>query len=105
MPPTKRSNKTRNLDDEPATKKPRKAVSSKRQVRVGVASNGEEEEEEESDHDLSLYPTRTDLPWKFGPHVSAAGGVENAVVNAASIGYVSRCQEFLRLYIYGVWTC
>ena len=100
MPPTKRPNKTRNLDDEPATKKPRKAVSSKQPVRVGVASN-----EEESDHDLSRYPTRTESPWKFGPHVSAAGGVENAVVNAASIGYVLRCQEFLRLYLYAVRTC
>ena len=62
-------------------------------------------EDEGSDHDLSRFPTRMDSPWKFGPHVSAAGGVENAVVNAASIGYVSRCQEFLRLYLCAVWTC
>ena len=82
MPPTKRSNKTRNLDEEPAAKKPRKAASSKQQV--DAASD------EESDHDPSQCPSRADLPWKFGPHVSAAGGVENAVVNAASIGYVAK---------------
>lgn len=27
-------------------------------------------------------------PWKIGAHVSAAGGVENAIVNAAMIGWV-----------------
>ena len=35
------------------------------------------------------FPTRSEAPWKIGPHVSAAGGVENTVLNAASIGYVS----------------
>ncbi|GJE97725.1 AP endonuclease [Phanerochaete sordida] len=32
------------------------------------------------------FPKRPDLPWKIGPHVSAAGGVQNAVLNAASLG-------------------
>ncbi|KAI6124770.1 AP endonuclease [Pisolithus croceorrhizus] len=32
------------------------------------------------------FPTRVCSPWKVGPHVSAAGGVENAVRNAARIG-------------------
>jgi len=37
--------------------------------------------------------TETFLPrvnsrWKVGAHVSAAGGIENAVINAASIGFV-----------------
>lgn len=31
-------------------------------------------------------PARTDSPWKVGAHVSAAGGVENVVLNAARIG-------------------
>jgi hypothetical protein len=31
---------------------------------------------------------RVDSPWKVGAHVSSAGGVENAVTNAASIGSV-----------------
>ena len=35
----------------------------------------------------SDYPTRVDTPWKIGAHVSAAGGVENAILNAAAIGY------------------
>lgn len=33
------------------------------------------------------YPRITN-EWKFGAHVSAAGGVENAIVNAAEIGQV-----------------
>ncbi|KAF7291124.1 tRNA-dihydrouridine synthase 1 [Mycena indigotica] len=32
---------------------------------------------------------RTNSEWKVGAHVSAAGGVDNAITNAASIGYVS----------------
>jgi AP endonuclease-1 len=32
---------------------------------------------------------RLDTPWKIGAHVSAAGGVENSVVNASSIGYLA----------------
>ena len=35
----------------------------------------------------SDYPTRVDTLWKIGAHVSAAGGVENAILNAAAIGY------------------
>ena len=36
------------------------------------------------------YPVRALIEWKVGAHVSAAGGVENAIVNAASIGFVPR---------------
>ncbi|KAF9457332.1 xylose isomerase-like protein [Collybia nuda] len=36
--------------------------------------------------DKSVLPERTTSLWKVGAHVSAAGGVENAVVNAAEIG-------------------
>ncbi|EIM89548.1 AP endonuclease [Stereum hirsutum FP-91666 SS1] len=32
------------------------------------------------------YPRRVNSPWKVGAHVSAAGGVENAILNAARIG-------------------
>lgn len=32
------------------------------------------------------YRVRVSSPWKVGAHVSAAGGVENAIQNAASIG-------------------
>ncbi|GJJ11124.1 hypothetical protein Clacol_005355 [Clathrus columnatus] len=35
---------------------------------------------------LEDYPKRLNLEWKVGAHVSAAGGVENAILNAASIG-------------------
>lgn len=33
------------------------------------------------------YPPRVLNEWKVGPHVSAAGGVENAIWRAASVGY------------------
>ncbi|EFI28286.1 endonuclease IV [Coprinopsis cinerea okayama7 len=36
--------------------------------------------------DTSSFLPRVKSPWKVGAHVSAAGGVENAVVNAAAIG-------------------
>jgi AP endonuclease-1 len=32
------------------------------------------------------YPARVANAWKIGAHVSAAGGVENAILNAAKIG-------------------
>lgn len=32
------------------------------------------------------YRPRVSSPWKVGAHVSAAGGVENAVQNAADVG-------------------
>ena len=34
------------------------------------------------------FAPRAANAWKIGPHVSSAGGVENAIVNAASVGYV-----------------
>lgn len=40
-------------------------------------------------YSLPDFPERSDSLWKIGPHVSAAGGVENAILNAASIGCVS----------------
>ncbi|KAJ3767089.1 AP endonuclease [Lentinula raphanica] len=36
--------------------------------------------------DLSCLPERVSSKWKVGAHVSAAGGVENAVLDAAKIG-------------------
>ena len=38
---------------------------------------------------LSDFPTRSDSLWKIGAHVSAAGGVENTILNAANIGCVN----------------
>jgi AP endonuclease-1 len=32
------------------------------------------------------YPHRASRDWKVGAHISAAGGIENAVINAAKIG-------------------
>lgn len=39
--------------------------------------------------DSLKLPERTQSVWKVGAHVSAAGGVENSVSNAAKIGYVA----------------
>ncbi|OBZ69274.1 putative endonuclease 4 [Grifola frondosa] len=33
------------------------------------------------------FAPRVSNAWKIGPHVSSAGGVENSIINAASIGY------------------
>ena len=51
----------------------------------------------ESPHTSTPHPEaettfldRVDSPWKVGAHVSAAGGVENAVTNAAAIGSVTQ---------------
>lgn len=41
------------------------------------------------DLDSSLFLERVKSPWKVGAHVSAAGGVENAVTNAITIGFVT----------------
>ena len=38
--------------------------------------------------DPDTFLTRVESPWKVGAHVSAVGGVENAIVNARAIGYV-----------------
>lgn len=43
--------------------------------------------------DLSKLPERTPSAWKVGAHVSAAGGVENSVINAAKIGYVTSFKQ------------
>ena len=32
------------------------------------------------------YPPRNSREWKVGAHISAAGGIENAILNAAKIG-------------------
>ena len=34
------------------------------------------------------FPPRSDLEWKIGAHVSAAGGVEESITNGAKIGFV-----------------
>ncbi|KAJ7142105.1 xylose isomerase-like protein [Mycena crocata] len=36
--------------------------------------------------DPPQYGKRPESPWKVGAHVSAAGGIENAIINAAAIG-------------------
>ncbi|RDB22943.1 putative endonuclease 4 [Hypsizygus marmoreus] len=36
--------------------------------------------------DKTMFPERHGSQWKVGAHASAAGGVENAIVNAAAIG-------------------
>jgi hypothetical protein len=41
------------------------------------------------------FPPRQLSLWKVGAHVSSAGGVQNAVVNAAKIGCVANSDNFL----------
>lgn len=61
-----------------------KAESSKKTVR-------RKKVKEVVEPDPADYPSRVETPWKIGAHVSAAGGVENAIINAAEIGQVVRC--------------
>ena len=69
--------------EQTAQKKPRRvAARTLREVNGTEQANGDVYEE----FDLADFPTRPTSLWKFGPHVSAAGGVENAVLNAAKIG-------------------
>lgn len=47
---------------------------------------GKQKSEIQTEHILSRIKT----PWKIGAHVSSAGGVENSIVNASSIGFANR---------------
>ncbi|KAI8981261.1 xylose isomerase-like protein [Trametes punicea] len=38
------------------------------------------------EYKIEDFVTRSTNTWKIGPHVSSAGGVENAIINAASVG-------------------
>jgi AP endonuclease-1 len=40
------------------------------------------------------FPPRSDLEWKIGAHISAAGGVEESIINAAKIGFVVTSMAF-----------
>lgn len=67
--------KAKDADDEdaPAAKKPRKAAAPRKKACT-------------LDPDAPPTPPRVVSPWKVGAHVSAAGGVHNAVLNASKIG-------------------
>ncbi|KAG8990026.1 hypothetical protein FRB90_001966 [Tulasnella sp. 427] len=49
-------------------------------------ARGKKEKEPPPEPALSDYAPRVENEWKLGAHVSGAGGLENAVSNAASIG-------------------
>jgi hypothetical protein len=49
--------------------------------------------------DPSTFLERVDSPWLVGAHVSAAKGVENSIINAAAIGFVS----FSSLHAFNLW--
>lgn len=40
------------------------------------------------------FPPRSNLEWKIGAHVSAAGGVEESITNGAKIGFVISSMTF-----------
>ncbi|TCD66811.1 hypothetical protein EIP91_000947 [Steccherinum ochraceum] len=93
---TKRSRKS--LSEERTT--PVKRPSDATEQRVGDGDEGRGRDAEEGptkkkrrtgkkavvEYKPDDFPARSDIRWKVGPHVSAAGGVENTVINAASIG-------------------
>ena len=49
----------------------------------------------QAEADPAAYPLRVQSAWKIGAHVSAAGGVENAILNAASIGCITSSSHSL----------
>ena len=68
-----------------------KALSSKSRDKVPKATNNSTRKDSLRFED---YPVRAQIDWKVGAHVSAAGGVENTILNAASIGFVSLIRLF-----------
>lgn len=51
--------------------------------RGGRAKKGSQAEAAPTD-----FPPRSGLEWKIGAHISAAGGVEESIINGAKIGFV-----------------
>jgi AP endonuclease-1 len=88
-----RAHESGDLDDPPRPAKRLKTVVARKQTTEEVvvapspikkrrksAGNAKEEPKPED------YRVRVSSPWKVGAHVSAAGGVENAIQNAAELG-------------------
>ncbi|EED80787.1 predicted protein [Postia placenta Mad-698-R] len=48
----------------------------------------------------SDFSSRAKSQWKIGPHVSAAGGVENTIINAAKVGALD---IFIQIPYEGIW--
>jgi AP endonuclease-1 len=57
--------------------------------RGGRAKKGSEPDESPAN-----FPPRSDLEWKIGAHISAAGGVEESIINGAKIGFVVYSMAF-----------
>lgn len=79
------------------TRSSRKRIRSETETKVLSSASGPEEplrvKRKKKVIPLEDYPKRSVSEWKVGAHVSAAGGVENAILNAASIGYVCSLSE------------
>ncbi|KAG6834306.1 hypothetical protein H0H93_010589, partial [Arthromyces matolae] len=54
--------------------------------KYSVPSRSRKAQRVQSNIDINSFPKRHISPWKVGAHVSVAGGVENAILNAAEIG-------------------
>ena len=87
-PIKKRANKSARV----ATARPEAGLSVERQQANLNMSKTNKKGERVIEYSTSDFPQRPNSLWKIGPHVSAAGGVENAILNAASIGYVANIQ-------------
>ena len=76
---------TENDGDASPTKRPRKARQRKEHVTPKPSD----------------FAPRVSSAWKVGAHVSAAGGVENSIVNAARVRCVSRLPCFAPVVMVG----
>lgn len=76
-------------DAQPQKKRTRRTATDSEKLLTAAKASTSHLKVDTVDSDTAGVPTRCIGSWKFGPHVSAAGGVENAVLNAAKIGYVA----------------
>ncbi|KAK7032084.1 DNA-(apurinic or apyrimidinic site) lyase [Paramarasmius palmivorus] len=85
--PSKRANQGRRIATEQEINKALTAVASSSTSDAVQGTQTKRTRKTKADTiDLSVLPTRAISAWKVGAHVSAAGGVENAIYNASRIG-------------------
>lgn len=81
------------IPEERPAKRPKKSQSVVKEATAGgaIASTSavtKRKKKAEIVYQPDDFPARSESDWKIGPHVSSAGGVENTIINAASIGFV-----------------
>lgn len=89
--PTKRSKRSR------STKETNTGDSSLKREASSFSVPKNRKRKAEISYQPADFPSRPESEWRIGPHVSSAGGVENTIINAASIGSVATYHSILLL--------